>query len=186
MARTKQKDARTTDAAHTLATPQREHRWLEKLVGDWTAEGKMIMPGGATQETTGTERVRSLEGLWFIAEGTGEMPDGQHGTTILTLGYDTAQGMFVGTFIGSMMTHQWVYEGELDEEEKTLVLDTIGPEMTEAGMGTRLVPYQDRIEFEDDDHRVLRSYRKGSSGAWEAIVEVHYHRRLDATQARGV
>ena len=183
---TKQKNTERTHATHPQPAPQHEHHWLEKLVGDWTSEGKMSMPGGGTQEAKGEESVHSLEGLWFIAEGTGEMPDGDHGTTILTLGYDPAQGKYVGTFIGSMMTHLWVYEGELDEDEKVLILDTVGPDMSEAGMGTRLVPYQDRIEFKNDDHRVLTSHRKGKDGRWEQIVEVHYRRRLDATQARGV
>ena len=44
------------------------------------------------------------------------MPDGGPATMIMTLGYDPAKKRFVGTFIGSMMTNLWVYEGELERQ----------------------------------------------------------------------
>jgi hypothetical protein len=111
------------------------------------------------------------------------MPGGNRGTTILTLGYDTIQGKYVGTFIGSMMTYQWVYEGELDEDERVLILDTMGPDFTEQGIGSKLVPYQDRMEFIDDDHRVLTSHRKGNDGKWQPFIEIHYHRKSNGGKA---
>lgn len=177
-----QTSTKRTEAAGMHQSPQHEHHWLEKLVGDWRVEGKITTPGG-TEETRGEESVRSLDGLWFIAEGEGEMPGGNNGTTILTLGYDTNQGKYVGSFIGSMMTHQWVYEGELDENEKVLILDTVGPEMSEKGIGTRLVPYQDRMEFVDDDHRVLTSRTKDKDGKWQQFIEVHYYRKPNGVKA---
>jgi hypothetical protein len=178
---TQQKEARETKKANAGQgqSPQHEHHWLEKLVGDWRIEGMMMGPAG-NETTKGQETVRSLDGLWFIAEGEGEMPGGNKGTTILALGYDTNQGKYVGSFIGSMMTHQWVYEGELDEEERKLTLDTVGPEFSEKGeMGTRLVPYQDTIEFVDDNHRVLKSHSRGKDGKWQQFVEMHYYRTGD-------
>jgi hypothetical protein len=184
MATTQQKEAKSAaEAMEVHASPQHEHHWLEKLVGDWRVEGKAMTPFGE-EKTHGEESVRSVDGLWFIAEGEGEMPGGNQGTTILTLGYDTMQGKYVGTFIGSMMTNQWVYEGELDENEKVLVLDTMGPDFTEKGIGEKLVPYQDTIEFIDDDHRVLKSHKKGKDGRWEPFVEVHYYRKTDGASRR--
>ncbi len=177
MATTQQKEAqqaaKKTEHAHD--SPQHEHHWLEKLVGDWRVEGKATTPAGE-EKTEGEETVRSVDGLWFIAEGEGDMPGGNRGTTILTLGYDTMKKKYVGTFIGSMMTYQWVYEGQLDANERVLILDTMGPDFSERGIGSQLVPYQDRIEFIDDDHRVLRSHRKGQGGQWEPFVEIHYYR----------
>ncbi len=60
--------------------------------------------------------MRSLGGLWVLCEGRCEMPGGGAGTTVMTLGFDPARGLFVGTFIASMMTHLWLYEGGLDPE----------------------------------------------------------------------
>jgi hypothetical protein len=178
MATTQQKERKQTKetaAVHGHQSPQHEHHWLEKLVGEWRVEGKMMGPAG-NEETTGEETWRSLDGLWFIGEGEGEMPGGNKGTTIFTLGYDPREGKYVGSFIGSMMTNQWIYEGELDETERKLTLDTEGPEFTPEGVGEKLVPYQDTLEFIDDNHRVLKSHAK-KDGKWQQFIEVHYYRK---------
>jgi hypothetical protein len=55
--------------------PQKEHQWLQKLVGEWTYETEVKMESEhSTEKATGTEMVRSLDGLWIVAEGQGEMP----------------------------------------------------------------------------------------------------------------
>jgi hypothetical protein len=96
-------------------TPQPEHQWLQKLVGEWTSEMEAQMePGKPAEKCTGVESVRSLGGLWILADGRGKMPDGSPATTLLTLGYDPQRLRFVGTLIGSMMRNHWVYEGALD------------------------------------------------------------------------
>ena len=56
------------------------------------------------------------------------MPGCGPSTTIMTLGYDPQKERFVGTFVASMMTHMWHYNGSLDAAEKVLTLDTEGPE----------------------------------------------------------
>lgn len=62
---------------------QKEHEWLQKLVGDWTYESEMPMePGAAPTKFTGTETVRSIGGIWILAEGKGEMPGGGTATTM--------------------------------------------------------------------------------------------------------
>ena len=63
----------------------------------------------------------------MIAEGRGQMPGGGTGTTVMTLGYDSARQRFVGTFIASMMTHLWVYKGVLNDAGTELTLETEGP-----------------------------------------------------------
>ena len=156
------------------ATPQREHEWLQRMVGEWTCEIVCSMAPGQPPETSkGTESVRSLGGLWTLGEGRGEMPGGGIGTTLMTLGYDPARKRFVGTFVGSMMTHLWVYDGALDADGKVLTLDTEGPSF--AGDG-KLAKYQDKIEFESDDHRVLSSQALGDDGRWRRFMTAHYRR----------
>ncbi|TXT39001.1 MAG: ribulose kinase [Planctomycetota bacterium] len=59
------------------AEPQKEHQWLQRLVGEWTFEAECSMgPDQPPMKSTGSEVVRSLGGLWTIGEGQGEMPDG--------------------------------------------------------------------------------------------------------------
>jgi hypothetical protein len=155
--------------------PQKEHQWLQKLVGEWAFEGEATMEPGKPPETfKGTESVRSLGGLWVVAEGQGGMPGGGAATTIMTLGYDPRTKRYVGTFVASMMTHLWIYDGALDARERTLSLEAEGPGMTP---DAPLAKYRDVIEFESDDHRVLTSQTLGEDGQWHRFMTAHYHRR---------
>jgi hypothetical protein len=153
------------------AEPQAEHRWLEQLVGEWTSEMEASMgPGQPPEKHTGTETVRSLK-VWVQCEGT--LPAGSPARTVMTLGYDPARKKFVGTFIGSMMTHLWVYEGELDADGKVLTLDAEGPSFADP---TKTAKYQDTIEIVSPDHRTLSSRFQGEDGTWRHFMTAHYRR----------
>jgi hypothetical protein len=155
--------------------PQKEHQWLQKLVGEWTFEAEATMgPGKPTARAEGTDSVRSLGGLWIMAEGQGEMPGGGAATTIMTLGYDPRKKRYVGTWIGSMMTHLWVYDGELDAAERVLTLEAEGPSMAAEG---KMAKYKDVIEFKSDDHRVLTSHMQGEDGKWHGFMTANYRRK---------
>ena len=157
------------------AEPQKEHQWLQKLVGEWTYEHEApAEPGKPAEKWTGTESVRSLGGLWVQAEGQGEMPGGGTATMQMTLGYDPQRQRYVGTWIGSMMTHLWVYDGELDAAERVLTLNAEGPDMATEG---KMAKYQDIIEFKSDDHRVLTSRVLGDDGQWHQFMTANYYRR---------
>jgi hypothetical protein len=157
------------------AEPQKEHHWLQKLVGDWSFENECIMgPDQPPSKHTGTETVRSIGGLWTIGEGTGPGPDGSEMKFIMTLGYDPQMKRFVGTFIASMTTYLWTYNGSLDAAGKVLTLDAEGPDFSG---GPNLVKYQDIIEFVNDDHRTLKSQLLGPDGKWNQFMTAHYRRR---------
>lgn len=155
--------------------PQQEHQWLQKLVGEWTFEGEAAMePGKPAEHFKGTERVRSLGGFWILAEGQGEMPGGCDATTVMTLGYDPEKRRYVGTWIGSMMPHLWVYDGRLDESRQVLTLDSEGPDMTTAG---KMAKFRDMIEIKNDSHRMLTSHILGDDGKWHEIMTANYRRK---------
>jgi hypothetical protein len=109
----------------------------------------------------------------LIGEWTGEMPGGGPATTLMTLGYDPQKKRFVGTWIGSMMTHLWIYDGELDIARRVLTLNAEGPSITGDG---KLAQYQDVIEFRSDDHRVLTARMRGDDGRWQQFMSVEYRR----------
>jgi Protein of unknown function (DUF1579) len=157
-----------------IPEPTKEHRWLQRLLGNWTSE--MDCPAGPDQPAgtvRGTETVRSIGDLWVVCEGKADMPGGGTGTTVMTLGYDPARQKFVGTFIGSMMTHMWVYEGTLDAAGNVLTLDTEGPRFDgKDGMAK----YKDVIELPDDTNRVLWSQSQGDDGQWTRFMTANYRR----------
>ncbi len=156
--------------------PQKEHQWLQKLVGEWTYETEAMMsPDQPSERATGTENVRSLSGLWVVAEGQGEMPcGGGAATMIITLGYDPQKHRYVGTWVGSMMTYLWLYDGELDATENILTLNSVGPSMTG---DEKMASYKDVIEFKSDNHRVMTSHVLGDDGQWHQFMTVNYRRK---------
>jgi hypothetical protein len=159
-------------AASTPA-PQPEHRWLRKLIGDWTYE-TAFGPEHPGATGTGTERGRAIGELWVQLEGAGTMGGADDtATTILTLGFDTARRRFTGTWIGSMMTHQWLYDGELDAAHDRLTLTSEGPSMIEEGKTAR---YRDVIEFQGDNQRTLTGSMQQADGTWTSFMTVTYRR----------
>lgn len=157
-----------------FAQPQKEHEWLQHLLGAWRYEA--VSPGEPGQppfRSAGEEIVRSLGGLWIIAEGRGQMPDGNTGYTHMTLGYDPAKQKYIGTWQGSMMTHLWLYKGILDPTGKVLPLNSVGPDFTTEG---KMANYQDIIEIVSRDHRILRSQVEGEDGKWTQFMQADYHR----------
>jgi Protein of unknown function (DUF1579) len=156
------------------AEPQKQHQWLDKFIGEWISETEYRMGSDQPLSTIkGTEVVRSLGGVWIIAEGSGEMPDASSGKTMMTLGFDPQSDRFVGTFIGSMMTHLWIYNGSLDAEEKRLTLDTEGPNFSQGA----IAPYKDIIEFVSNDHRIMTSQILMDDGNWNHFMTAHYRRQ---------
>jgi Protein of unknown function (DUF1579) len=155
--------------------PQTQHLWLQKLVGEWIVESECSM--GADQPPTknsGREIVRSLGNLWTIGEGTVDTPSGGSCDSIMTLGYDPQAKRFVGTFIASVMTHLWPYDGQLDSTSKILTLNSVGPSFS--GDGT-MAKYQDIIEFITDDHRTLSARVLDVNGVWRQFMTAHYRRK---------
>lgn len=154
--------------------PQEEHQWLQKLVGNWTYEAEATMePGKPSEKFSGSESVRSIGGLWVVCEGQGEMCGGGMATTLMTLGYDPQKKQYVGTWVGSMMTNLWVYDGSLDSNEKVLTLNAEGPVFGAEG---KLGKFRDVIEIKSDDHRVMTSHMLGEDGAWHQFMTANYRR----------
>lgn len=156
------------------AAPRAEHHWLRRLVGEWVYEsGTPAEPGKPAETVTGSETVRSIGDLWFVAEGHGQSPGGGEMHTLMTLGYDARSERFVGTWIGSMMHHLWVYDGALDAAGKVLTLDATGPDFRDPSVMRR---YQDVIEIEDDDHRLLIGRILDDDGVWQELMRTRYRR----------
>lgn len=156
------------------AEPQQEHEWLRQLIGQWTFESECpAEPGQPPQKFKGVENVRSIGALWTVAEGQGEMPGGGEAKMMHTLGYEPSRKCFVGTWLGSMMTWLWIYQGSLDESRRVLTLETEGPAMSGDG---KLAKYRDVIELVDNDRRLLKSYLQKDDGEWQQFVTVTYRR----------
>ncbi len=155
--------------------PQKEHEWLQRMIGEWTIESECVMgPDPEPFRSVGRETVRAVGDLWIVAEGEMTSPDGDTGQTMMTLGFDHVKKKFVGSWIGSMMSNMWVYEGQLDAAQKVLPLDTVGPDFVTEGKEAK---YQDIHEIVSDDHRILKSQTQGADGKWTQFMTAHYRRK---------
>jgi hypothetical protein len=165
----------TVETTHEMEVkPTREHDWLRKLVGEWIYETEVGEPGKPPQKVTGTESVRAIGQIWTQAEANGEMPGAGPAISITTLGYDPEKKRFIGTWIGSMMTHMWLYDGTLDTSGKVLTLNAEGPSMANDGT---MADYQDVIELKSDDLRTLTARIKQADGSWQPFMSITYRRR---------
>lgn len=155
-----------------MPKPTPEHAWLERLVGCWTYEADCSMgPGQPPTKTSGRWDVRPLGGFWVIADGEGASPDGETHRSVMTLGYDPQAKRFVGTFIASMMSKLWIYDGAFDDDGR-LVLAATGPSF--AGEGEAL--YHDIIEAGEDGRFRFLSRIQGSDGGWTEFMTADYRR----------
>jgi hypothetical protein len=94
------------------------------------------------------------------------MPGGGEAQWKMTLGFSPEKNRYVGTWVGSMMTHQWVYEGELDASGKVLPLYCDGPPSKD-GKSAR---FKDVLTWIDDDHRTLTAWMTDEQAQWRMIM----------------
>jgi hypothetical protein len=151
--------------------PTDEHEWLAQIVGEWTYRSESTMPDGTVYVAEGRESVRRFGEYWVIAEGEWEKPDGGVDRSITTLGFDPATGRFVGSFIGTMMTHFWIYDGELDEGRTTLSLHSDGPAMDGSGGVQR---YKDVIGLNGEE-RTMTAWMLADD-TWQQFMAMRYSR----------
>jgi hypothetical protein len=150
--------------------PRAEHHWLQRLVGEWTGESDSKDPDGNSMPPW-TETGSTIGDIWVVLEGEGALSDGSPSKTRMQLGFDPEKGRFIGTWIGSMMGHMWIYDGALDGD--VLTLDTEGPDFSAKGKTAR---YRDIVELLGHDRRVLRSEMQDDDGQWREIMRADYRR----------
>ena len=151
-----------------------EHEWLKQLVVNWRYQAEMLMgPDQPPQVCQGQELVRMLGDAWLLCEGQGQMPNGDTGLMLMTIGFDMRRQRFTGSFIGSMMTHLWLYDGQ--RQGNVLTLNSQGPVDCE-GNDQALADYQDIIELTGDDQRTLTSQQKDKDGNWQRFMVATYQR----------
>jgi len=151
------------------------HEFLQKLVGVWETDWEVVMdPTQPPTKFKGTETVRAIGDRWIVSEIKSDMLGGVPMTGILTLGHDPEKKKFVGTWIDSMSTYLWKYEGALDESGKILTLDTEGPSPMSPG---KMAKFRERIELKSKDHRLFTSSLQGENGEWSTFVTVNTRRK---------
>ena len=150
-----------------------QHEWLQQLVGEWAVNCEMVAaPESEVIRWDSTESIRSIGGLWVVAEGSFDN-GGEPGTSLMTLGYDSNKDSFVGTWIDTMQTTLWAYYGELDESKRVLSLYAEGPDLSDP---SKTAKYRDQIELIGPDEKKMTSSMFGDDGNWTPLMTMHGRR----------
>lgn len=150
-----------------------EHAWLEKFVGQWSTDMKAKMgPDQPAMQCNGTMSSRSIGGFWVINEMKGDMA-GEPMTGIQTIGYDTTKKRYVGTWVDSMTSYMWRYEGSVDKTGKVLTLEADGPNFMSEG---KLTKFQDIYEVSSEDELKMTSRMQGDDGQWVTFMSGTFKR----------
>jgi hypothetical protein len=148
-------------------TPVKEHEWLRQFAGEWESECEATFGEGQPAITCqGSMTSRMLGEFWVVSESTAEMM-GTKITAVQTIGFDPATSKYVGTWVDSMTSHMWKYEGSVDEATQTLTLEAEGPNFLAEGKTAR---FRDIYQFKSPDHIASSSQMQADDGAWTTFM----------------
>ncbi len=108
-----------------VGTPGDPHKRLASMVGSWTTKTKGWMePDKPPMEGQGTcEQKMLLDGRYLQQEYTGDMM-GEPFTGINLIGYDNHTKKYVSTWIDSMSTGIYYFEGTASPDGKTITQES--------------------------------------------------------------
>jgi hypothetical protein len=159
--------------APEMPKPTQEHRWLQKFIGEWTSKSKATMrPDQPPMQCNGTLTSRQIGGFWVLNEMKGDMA-GDPMVGIQTIGYDEDKKQYVGTWVDSMTSFMWKYEGSVDASGRVLTLQADGPNFMGDG---KLTKFQDIYEVKSKDEIITTSRVLGDDGNWFTFMSGTFKR----------
>ena len=150
-----------------MPEPTQEHKWLQQFSGDWTTQSESSMgPDQPPVQCEGTITSRMLGGFWLVNNMKGDYA-GTPMNGIQTIGFDETKKKYVGTWIDSMTSMMWHYEGQVDSTGKVLTLEAEGPNFMSDGTTTK---FEDIYEFKSENELSIQSRILAEDGKWITFV----------------
>lgn len=144
-----------------------EHEWLKQLAGDWAVDGEAEMgPDAGKVAMRWVEKARSF-GDYFVVSDVAADFNGMRWDARMTVGWDPAQKVFVGTWMDTTSHHLWQYRGSLDATRTKLTLEAKGPSMMDP---TQTANYRDVTEILGPDRKRLTSWIQTPDGQWVSFM----------------
>lgn len=147
--------------------PVKEHEWLKQFVGEWSTEmSAQMAPGQPEMKCQGKITSREFGGFWVVSEMKSTM-DGMPMQGLQTVGFDPNSKKYIGTWVDSMTSHMWKYEGWVDEGGKILTLEAEGPNFIQPG---KTALFRDIYEFKSKDEIAVSSQMQADDGKWVTFM----------------
>jgi Protein of unknown function (DUF1579) len=156
-----------------LATPGSPHKLLESMTGSWNTHTKSWMePGTPPMESKGTcEQTMLLGGRYLQQVFTGDMM-GTTFTGIGVTGYDNHKKKYVSTWMDSMSTGIFFFEGTAGADSKTITQDCHWDDPVKGPSKWRSV-----TRIVDDNTHLFEMYLTVKGGKEEKMMEITYTRK---------
>jgi hypothetical protein len=156
-----------------LAVPGAPHKMLATLEGSWSTKTRAWMePDKPPMEGTGTcEQKMLLGGRYLLQEYAGEMMGSQF-TGINLIGYDNHTRKFVSTWIDSMSTGIYYFEGSAGADGKTITQQSRCDDPVRGPMVWRSV-----TRIADDNTLRYDMYMTPKGGKEEKMMEMTVTRK---------
>ena len=161
------------DVYKKLATPGAPHKLLSSMVGSWNTKTKSWMePNKPPMESTGScEQQMLLDGRFLQQICTGKMM-GSPFTGIGITGYDNHTKKYVSTWMDSMGTGIYFFEGTASADGKTITQESHYDDPMQGPMTWRGV-----TKIVNDDTEVFEMYATDKSGKEAKMMEITYTRK---------
>lgn len=157
-----------------LGTPGAPHKLLAKMVGSWDTWTKSWMePGKPPEESAGfCEQKMIIGGRFLQQECTGEMMGGTFNGIGFT-GYDNHTEKFVSTWMDSMGTGIYFFEGPASADGKSFTQKSHYDDPVKGPMVWRSV-----CKLVDNNTIIFEMYGTVQGGREEKMMEMTYTRKV--------
>lgn len=161
------------DVYKKLAIPGTPHKLLASLAGSWNTRNKWWMePGKPPDESTGTCVRKMLLGGRYLQEEFNSEMMGSPFTGIGVTGYDNHTKKYVSTWMDTMSTGIYFFEGTASADGKTITLESRYNDPVKGPMKWRSV-----LRIVDNNTQVSEMYGTDKSGKEEKMGETTYTRK---------
>lgn len=156
-----------------LAIPGANHKLLAEMAGSWSVKSRWWMdPGGPPMESTGaSEQKMILDGRFLQQDFSGEMMGGPF-TGFGFTGYDNHTKTFVSTWMDSMGTGIYYFEGSAGSDGRTITQTCSYDDPVRGPLKWRQV-----TRIVDRNHLEFEMYTTDSSGIEGKMGEMSYTRK---------
>ena len=161
------------EKAKKYTAPGAHHKNLERFLGQWDTETRLMLPTGPTPPEKGTATYSWLmEGRWLKGESSGTMM-GMPMRTFSIMGYDNFKMSYVSTWVNSFDTAMTTAEGDMDPSGKALLsYGTLDEYLT--GENDKMVKYVWR--FVSPDEMVLEVHDLPIGENNTKVIEIRFKR----------
>lgn len=161
-------------AMEKASTPGPQHKQLaEHFVGTWNTKQTMWMDPAAPPMTETGKDVSTLAlGDRHVRTEFSSQFMGQPFTGIAMTSYDNVKGKYVGSWIDSVSTGQFMAEGDYDPATRSY---TFRGEMADPMQAGAKIPVREVIRIVDNDNHVMEWYET-RDGKENKMMEITYTR----------